>query len=99
MEHNSIAKRALGSSGIKVSAIGFGCMSLSGVYGPSVDDDGIAVIHEALASGINFLDTSDRYGWGHNEELVGRAIKGRRSEVVLGTKFGNPRRPGAKFPY
>jgi len=97
MEHNSIAKRALGSSGIEVSAIGFGCMSLSGVYGPSVDDDGIAVIREALARGINFLDTSDMYGWGHNEELVGRAIKGRRSEVVLATKFGNLGGRGGKF--
>ena len=85
----SIPKRMLGSSGIEVSAIGLGCMSLSGVYGTSSDDDGIALIHQALASGITFLDTSDMYGFGHNEELVGRAIKGRRSEVVLATKFGN----------
>jgi len=85
----SIPKRSLGSSGIKVSAIGLGCMSLSGVYGASKDDDGIAVIHEALDRGITLLDTSDMYGFGHNEELVGKAIKGRRSEIVLATKFGN----------
>src|SRR5579863_8900157 len=85
----SIPKRSLGSSGIEVSAIGLGCMSLSGVYGTSEDDAGIAVIHEALDRGITLLDSSDMYGFGHNEELVGRAIKGRRSEVVLATKFGN----------
>ena len=64
-------------------------MSLSGVYGTSDDAAGIAVIHEALDRGITLLDTSDMYGAGHNEELVGKAIKGRRSEVVLATKFGN----------
>src|SRR5579863_3273511 len=85
----SIPKRSLGSSGIEVSAIGLGCMSLSGVYGTSDDNAGIAVIHEALDRGITLLDSSDMYGFGHNEELVGGAIKGRRSEVVLATKFGN----------
>jgi aryl-alcohol dehydrogenase-like predicted oxidoreductase len=85
----SIPKRSLGSSGIEVSAIGLGCMSLSGVYGTSDDNAGIAVIHEALDRGITLLDSSDMYGFGHNEELVGKAIKGRRSEVVLATKFGN----------
>lgn len=87
--NGSIPKRTLGSSGIAVSAIGFGCMSLSGVYGASNDADGIALIHEALDRGITMLDTSDAYGAGHNEELVGKAIKGRRSDVVLATKFGN----------
>lgn len=81
--------RKLGSSGIQTSAIGLGCMSLSGVYGASNDDDGLALIREALDRGITMLDTSDAYGVGHNEELVGKAIKGRRSEVVLATKFGN----------
>lgn len=81
--------RKLGSSGIQSSAIGLGCMSLSGVYGKSNDDDGIALIREALDRGITMLDTSDAYGAGHNEELVGKAIKGRRSDVVLATKFGN----------
>jgi aryl-alcohol dehydrogenase-like predicted oxidoreductase len=81
--------RSLGSSGMQSSAIGLGCMSLSGVYGTSNDDNGIAVIREALDRGITLLDTSDAYGNGHNEELVGKAIKGRRAEVVLATKFGN----------
>jgi aryl-alcohol dehydrogenase-like predicted oxidoreductase len=85
----TVPTRALGSSGIQASAIGLGCMSLSGVYGTSNDDDGIALIGEALDRGITLLDTSDAYGVGHNEELVGKAIKGRRSEVVLATKFGN----------
>jgi aryl-alcohol dehydrogenase-like predicted oxidoreductase len=81
--------RSLGSSGIGVSAIGLGCMSLSGVYGGSNDEDGIALIHGALDQGITFLDTSDAYGQGHNEELVGKAVAGRRQGVVLATKFGN----------
>jgi aryl-alcohol dehydrogenase-like predicted oxidoreductase len=93
----SIPKRSLGSSGIEVSAIGFGCMSLSGVYGTSDDNVGIAVIHEALDRGITLLDSSDMYGFGHNEELVGKAIKGRRSEVVLATKFGNLGGRGGKI--
>jgi aryl-alcohol dehydrogenase-like predicted oxidoreductase len=64
-------------------------MSLSGIYGAASDEDGIAVIHAALDLGITLLDTSDMYGWGHNEEIVGKAIKGRRSGVVVATKFGN----------
>jgi aryl-alcohol dehydrogenase-like predicted oxidoreductase len=72
-------------------------MSLSGVYGASTDDDGISVIHEALEKGITLLDSSDMYGWGHNEEVVGRAIKDRRSGVVLATKFGNLGGRGGKF--
>ena len=86
---NSLPVRSLGSSGLQVSAIGLGCMSLSGVYGESGDEDGIALIREALDRGITFLDTSDAYGAGHNEQLVGKAIAGRRSGVVLATKFGN----------
>ena len=81
--------RRLGSSGIVISAIGLGCMPLSGVYGKVSDDDGIALIRAALDCGVTMLDTSDAYGAGHNEELVGKAIKGRRAEVVLATKFGN----------
>jgi len=81
--------RMIGRSGIASSAIGLGCMSLSGVYGTASDADGIALIREALEQGITMLDTSDAYGNGHNEELVGKAIKGRRAEVVLATKFGN----------
>jgi aryl-alcohol dehydrogenase-like predicted oxidoreductase len=93
----SIPKRSLGSSGIEVSAIGLGCMSLSGVYGASSDDEGVAVIDEALDRGITLLDSSDMYGFGHNEELVGKAIKGRRSDVVLATKFGNLGGRGGKI--
>jgi aryl-alcohol dehydrogenase-like predicted oxidoreductase len=87
--HSALPKRRLGSSGIEVSAIGLGCMSLSGVYGDSPDDAGIAVIHAALERGVTLLDTSDMYGFGHNEELVGKAIEGRRDQIVLATKFGN----------
>ncbi|MBO0716794.1 MAG: aldo/keto reductase [Rhizobiales bacterium] len=89
--------RRLGSSGIAVSAIGLGCMSLSGVYGASSDDDGIALIREALDRGITLLDTSDAYGAGHNETIVGKAIKGRRGEIVLATKFGNVGGRAGKF--
>ena len=85
----TLRQRSLGSSGLTVSALGFGCMSLSGVYGESSDDAGIAIIREALDRGITFIDTADMYGAGHNEELVGKAIKGRRDQVVLATKFGN----------
>src|SRR5881398_4160650 len=83
--------RTLGSSTLAVSATGLGCMSMSGVYGKGDDVESIAVIHRALDLGANFLDTSDMYGWGHNEELVGRAIQGRRRQVVLATKFGQVR--------
>jgi aryl-alcohol dehydrogenase-like predicted oxidoreductase len=86
---NNLPTRLLGSSGISVSAIGLGCMSLSGVYGASNDEEGVALIHEALDRGITLLDTSDAYGQGHNEVLVGKAIAGRRQGVVLATKFGN----------
>src|SRR5258708_6765461 len=89
--------RALGRSGLTTPAIGLGCMSLSGIYGPSSDDDGISVIHAALDQGITLLDTSDAYGQGHNEELVGRAIAGRRAQVVLATKFGNLGGRNGKF--
>src|SRR6516165_10462589 len=92
-----LPSRRLGSSGIALSAIGLGCMSLSGVYGASSEDDGVALIRDALDRGITFLDTSDAYGAGHNETLVGKAIKGRRDEIVLATKFGNLGGRGGKF--
>ncbi len=85
--------RKLGNSTLTVSAIGLGCMSMSGIYGKGDDAESIAVIHRALDLGVNFLDSSDMYGWGHNEELLGQAIKGRRDKVLLATKFGNMRKP------
>jgi aryl-alcohol dehydrogenase-like predicted oxidoreductase len=84
-----VEMRALGKSGIQVSAIGLGCMSMSGVYGKGDDAESTAAIHYALDQGINFLDSADVYGNGQNEELVGRAIKDRRDKAVLATKFGN----------
>jgi aryl-alcohol dehydrogenase-like predicted oxidoreductase len=84
----------LGGSGLAVSPVGLGCMSLSGVYGPADDATSEALIRHALDAGVNHIDTADMYGWGHNEELVGRAIKGRRAEVVLASKFGQVRRDG-----
>lgn len=80
--------RQLGAHGPRVSAIGLGCMPLSGTYGSVSDEDAIATIHRALDVGINLLDTADVYGLGHNEGIVGRAIRGRRDQVVLATKFG-----------
>ncbi|MER7361126.1 aldo/keto reductase [Nonomuraea wenchangensis] len=81
-------KRTLGAGGPQVSALGLGCMGMSEFYGPADDSESIAVIHRALDLGITFLDTADMYGRGANEELVGRAVKDRRDEVVLATKFG-----------
>jgi aryl-alcohol dehydrogenase-like predicted oxidoreductase len=90
-DHSAIPTRAIASAQgpVQVPAIGLGCMSLSGVYGASDDRAGVELIHEALDRGITLLDTSDMYGWGHNEKLVGEAIAGRRTEVFLATKFGN----------
>ena len=81
-------KRKLGRQGLAVSAEGLGCMGMSEFYGPGDEDESIATIHRALDLGVNFLDTADMYGPFKNEELVGRAIRGRRGEVVLATKFG-----------
>ena len=89
--------RNLGQSSLSVSAIGLGCMGMSEFYGPRNEEESVATIHLALDRGVNFLDTADVYGTGHNEELVGRAIKGRRSEIVLATKFGNVRGPDGSF--
>jgi aryl-alcohol dehydrogenase-like predicted oxidoreductase len=88
-----VEQRTLGKSALAVSAIGLGCMSMSNVYGKCDDAESIAVVHHALDLGVNFLDSSDMYGWGQNEELLGRALRGRRDRVVLATKFGNLRKP------
>ena len=83
-----VEQRTLGSSGIAVSAIGLGCMGMSWAYGAGDDDESLAVIDRALELGVTFLDTSDVYGPFTNEQLVGRAIAGRRDDVVLATKAG-----------
>ena len=87
-------RRKLGKTGPDVSAIGLGCMSLSGVYGTSDDEAGVRLIHRAIELGIDHFDSSDMYGWGQNEELLGRALKGRREGIVIASKFGQTRQPG-----
>jgi aryl-alcohol dehydrogenase-like predicted oxidoreductase len=89
-------QRELGKSGIKVSALGLGLMSMSGIYGNANDEESIGVIHYALERGINFLDSADMYGWGHNETLLGKALKGRRDKVIVATKFGQVKQADGK---
>ncbi len=88
------ARRRIGRNGPEVLAVGLGCMSLSGTYGTSDDEAAIPFLHRAIALGVDFLDSSDAYGLGQNEEVLGRALKGRRDKVVLATKFGQDRRSG-----
>jgi len=92
-----VAKRQLGRNGPEVSAIGLGCMGMSEFYGSSSEEESIATIHHALDRGVTFLDTADMYGVGKNEELVGRAIRDRRDDAFLATKFGNVRGPAGEF--
>src|SRR5467141_2694976 len=92
-QFTSMPKRRLGGSELVVSALGLGCMGMSEFYGSTDDAESIATIHRAIDRGIDFLDTADMYGVGRNEELVGRALRGRRQDAVLATKFGNVRSP------
>src|SRR6188768_1306116 len=90
-------QRALGKSGPKVSALGLGLMSMSGIYGNANDDESIGVIHHAIDRGITLLDSADMYGWGHNETLLGKALKGAwRAKAIVATKFGQVKLPDGK---
>jgi aryl-alcohol dehydrogenase-like predicted oxidoreductase len=89
--------RTLGTQGLEVSALGLGCMGMSEFYGRADETEAIATIRRALELGVTFLDTADMYGWGANESLVGKAIEGRREDVVLATKFGNVRGPNGEY--
>jgi aryl-alcohol dehydrogenase-like predicted oxidoreductase len=87
-------RRALGASGIEVSAIGLGCWGMSGSYGPADEAESVATLHHALDLGVDFIDTADSYGDGHNEALIGRALGDRRHEFVLASKTGWVKRVG-----
>jgi aryl-alcohol dehydrogenase-like predicted oxidoreductase len=89
--------RCLGSSGPAVFPLGLGCMGMSGMYGPSDEAESVATIHEALDRGVNLFDTGDFYGMGHNEMLLGRALKGRRDKALLSVKFGALRAPDGSW--
>jgi aryl-alcohol dehydrogenase-like predicted oxidoreductase len=90
----TLQHRQLGTGGLTVSAIGLGCMSLSGVYGAADDAVSEDLILHAIDRGVDHFDSSDMYGWGHNEQVLGKALRGRRDQVVLATKFGQVQRPG-----
>jgi len=97
-ERTKMKTRKLGKQGPVVSALGLGCMGMTGIYGEPNEPESIATIHRAIDLGINLIVTSDAYGAGANEELVGRAVKGKRDRVVLATKFGNLGLSGFKPP-
>src|ERR1035437_5097132 len=91
--------RTLGKNGPLVSALGLGCMGMADFYGTRDDNESIATLHHALDGGLTLLDTADMYGFGDNEELVGRAIRGRRATVFLATKFGIVRGVNGRADY
>jgi aryl-alcohol dehydrogenase-like predicted oxidoreductase len=93
MTYDSRAPRPLGSAGPRVFPLALGCMGMSGMYGPSDDDESIATIQAALDRGVTLLDTGDFYGVGHNELLIGRALRGRRDKALVSVKFGALRSP------
>src|SRR5258706_7771464 len=97
-ERSSMDTRKLGKNGPAVPALGLGCMGMTGIYGEPNEPESIATIPRAMDLGVNLIVTSDAYGAGNNEELVGRAIKGRRNRVLLATKFGNVGLSGFKLP-
>jgi aryl-alcohol dehydrogenase-like predicted oxidoreductase len=97
VEEKAMKQRTLGSSDLEVSAVGLGCMGMSEFYGASEEAASMAVLHHALDRGVTFWDTADMYGSGHNERLIGRALRGRRDEVVLATKFAVIRGPNGEF--
>jgi aryl-alcohol dehydrogenase-like predicted oxidoreductase len=97
LEERTVDRRNLGSEGLAVSEIGLGCMGMSEFYGTADEEESTATIHRAIDLGITFLDTADMYGPFTNEKLVGKAIEGRRDEVVLATKFGNVRGEDGSF--
>src|SRR3954447_19780335 len=89
--------RTLGTNGPSVFPLALGCMGMSPMYGPVNDAESIATIHAALDRGVNLIDTGDFYGMGHNELLIGRALKGRRDKALLSVKFGAMRGPGGSW--
>ena len=94
---NPVETRELGSSGLRVFALALGCMGMSGMYGAADENESISTIHAALDAGVTLLDTGDFYGSGHNEMLIGRALKGHRDKALLSVKFGALRTPDGGF--